>query len=85
MHRCRSLSLTVYGVALLVIAFEGAGCLIMAAPIAYPIAMIGAAVGASLSSRPSRLRDAGHVIGAMLLFLPMLIGAEKLAAPQPPL
>lgn len=79
------LSLTVYGLALLLIAFEGAGCLIMAAPIAYPIAMIGAAVGASLGSRPDRLRDVGHVVGAMLLFLPVLIGSEKLAAPQPPL
>jgi hypothetical protein len=77
------LSLTVYGVALLMIAFEGAGCLIMAAPIAYPIAMIGAAVGASLGSRPTRLRDAGQVVGSMLLFLPMFIGAEKLAAPKP--
>jgi hypothetical protein len=79
------LSLTVYGAALLLIAFEGAGCLIMTAPIAYPIAMIGAAVGASLGSRPTRLRDAGHVVGAMLLFLPTLIGAEKLAKPEAPL
>src|SRR5207244_6185820 len=42
-----ALSLTAYGAALLLCAFEGAGCLIMSAPLAYPVAMIGAAVGAA--------------------------------------
>jgi uncharacterized membrane protein YhaH (DUF805 family) len=80
------LSLTVYGIALLLIAFEGAGCLIMAAPLAYPVAMVGAVVGASIAgARRTGLQDARRVVWLMLLFLPLFVGAERLAAPQAPL
>lgn len=80
------LSLTVYGVALLLFAFEGAGCLIMAAPLAYPVAIVGAVVGASLCGRrPPGVPLARRVMIVMMLFLPAFLGAEKLAAPEAPL
>ncbi len=79
------LSLTVYGAALLFVALEGAGCLIMAAPLAYPLAIIGALVGGAFRRRPSRLHDAGRVVWLMLLFLPLFMGAEKLATSEAPL
>jgi hypothetical protein len=82
------LSLTVYGLALLLFAFEGAGCLIMAAPLAYPVTIIGSAIGASLRIRrggPTHVDDARRIVGVMLLFLPLFIGAEKLAGPEAPL
>ena len=79
------LSLTAYGASLLLFAFEGAACLIMAAPLAYPIAIVGAVVGAELRGRPTELADAGRVVWAMLFFLPAFLGAEKLAAPDAPI
>jgi hypothetical protein len=80
------LSLTVYGAALLLIAFEGAGCLIMAAPLAYPLAMIGAVAGASMAGmRPTRLADARRIVLLMLCFLPLFTGAERLAQPPAPI
>jgi uncharacterized membrane protein YhaH (DUF805 family) len=80
------LSLTAYGVTLLLIAFEGAACLIMAAPLAYPLTILGAAVGASMAGvRPTRLADARRVLLLMLLFLPLFTGAERLTQPQAPI
>jgi hypothetical protein len=79
------LSLTAYGVTLLAIAFEGAGCLIMAAPLAYPLAIIGAVVGASMAGmRQTGLADARRVVLLMLIFLPLFTGAERLSQPQAP-
>jgi uncharacterized membrane protein YhaH (DUF805 family) len=79
------LSLTVYGLTLLLIAFEGAGCLIMAAPLAYPVTMLGAAVGASMAGmRQTGLADARRVVVMMLLFLPIFTGAERLTRPPAP-
>ena len=75
-------SLTVYGVLLILCAFEGAVCILMAAPLAYPVAILGALVGSALAARPDRVGDARQVMSATLLFLPMFIGAEKLAAPE---
>ena len=75
-------SLTVYGVLLILCAFEGAVCILMAAPLAYPVAILGALVGASLTGRPDRAGDARQVMSATLLFLPIFVGAEKLAAPE---
>lgn len=79
------LSLTVYGIAMLAFAFEGAVCLIMAAPLAYPVTIVGALVGASLGRRPTRLADARRVVGIMLLFLPAFLGAERIAALEAPI
>jgi uncharacterized membrane protein YhaH (DUF805 family) len=80
------LSLTVYGLVLLLIAFEGAVCLIMAAPLAYPVTIIGAMAGASMAgARPTRLADARRVVLIMLCFLPLFTGAERLTRPQAPI
>jgi len=80
------LSLTAYGATLLLIAFEGAGCLIMAAPLAYPVTILGAVVGASMAGvRPTRLADARRVVLLMLCFLPLFTGAERLTRPQAPI
>jgi hypothetical protein len=78
------LSLTAYGVALLMFAFEGAGCLIMAAPLAYPVTILGAVIGASLCGRRPSVPVARRVVTVMMLFLPAFLGAEKVAAPEAP-
>lgn len=78
------ISLTVYGVGLLMFAFEGAGCLIMAAPLAYPVTILGAVVGASLCGRRPGIPLARRVVTVMLLFLPAFLGAERIAASEAP-
>jgi hypothetical protein len=76
------LSLTAYGALLIVCEFEGAVCILMSAPLAYPVAILGGCVGAAFGTRQDRLHDSRHVMSAMLLFLPALMGLEKLAAPR---
>lgn len=76
------LSLTAYGALLILCAFEGAVCILMSAPLAYPVAILGGCVGGALGTRPDRVRDSRHVMSATLVFLPAFIGAEKLAAPR---
>src|SRR5258706_10308464 len=70
-------AVTIYGGIMLLFALEGIGCMVMAAPFAQPIAIIGAMIGSSLRARPTRLADTRRVMWVMLLFLPMFIGAEK--------
>jgi uncharacterized membrane protein YhaH (DUF805 family) len=79
------LSTVCYGGLLLVTAFEGAVCLIMAAPLGVPIALFGGAMGYVIQSR-FWLDD--HVPGiflAVFLTLPGLMAAEYASDPQPPL
>lgn len=68
----------VTGLATLLFAIEGILCLVMAAPIALVIAMLGAALGWALSFQSPRSAAA-----SMVLALPALAGVEsKAAEPQ---
>lgn len=77
------LAVVITGIALLLVAIEGAVCLLMALPIAAPIAMIGGALAHSIFSRPATPRPVPQVFGALVLALPMLMAGEQ-AAQLPP-
>ena len=77
------LGLVLAGASMLVFAFEGIICLIMAFPIAAPIAMMGGALARSIFSRPALPRQAPQTLGALILVLPFLMTAEQ-AAHLPP-
>jgi len=88
-HRPRSLpscilvaltSVTLTGLALFALAIEGVLCLVMAAPLAIPLALIGACFGYLIQRRHV---DPSPVLAAMLLFLPGLMGVEHAADLQP--
>ena len=64
---------------LLLIALEGLGCIVMAAPIAIPIALLGGMVGHSLAS-PSQ---APGNVALLLLLVPAGHGLELLTAASP--
>ena len=88
-HRPRSLpscilvavtSVSLAGGALFAFAIEGVVCLVMAAPLAIPLALMGGMIGYVIQRR--RL-EPGPAMAAMLLALPGLMGLEHAAAPQP--
>src|SRR5207244_3796228 len=64
------------GLALLLVAFEGAICLIMAAPITFFLAFLGAVVGYVIQSRPWLNDQAFSVMLAVLLVLPGVVAAD---------
>ena len=73
-------SVTLAGLALLVLAIEGVVCLVMAAPLAIPLALMGGMIGYVIQRRHV---EPSPVLAAMLLALPGLMGLEHAAAPQP--
>lgn len=77
------LSLFASGVAMFAFAVEGLGCLIMLAPLAIPVAMMGGALGYSIQARPARGEGMTRTLWSMLVLLPSLLGAEWLGRPAP--
>jgi uncharacterized membrane protein YhaH (DUF805 family) len=72
------------GVALLGFAFEGIICLIMAMPIALPLACFGGILGYLLQHRRWVQSSAPAFLSALLLFVPGVQGIEHLAGRVPP-
>jgi len=80
-----ALSVVLAGVVLLAVALEGLICIIMAAPLAFGLAMIGAVIGYVVQARPARRqKDLTKTLG-IFAALPVLLGAERVAAPEPDL
>ena len=77
------LALVAAGAGMAVFAIEGLGCLIMCAPLGVPIAILGAALGHSLQSRPQRPAGIPGATWTVLLCAPLLMGAEALARKTP--
>ncbi len=77
------LSLTITGVVLLLAAVEGAICLAMAAPIAYPLAILGGTVGYFVQ-RGVKTPDPATTLLLFLFIVPMTMGAESAAHLAPP-
>ncbi|MBA3272545.1 MAG: DUF805 domain-containing protein, partial [Chthoniobacterales bacterium] len=75
----------VSGLAVLLSALEGAVCLIMLAPLAAPIVLMGAAMGHAIQSRPERGPGMSNTLWGMLVLLPVLIGAESRLPRKPSL
>jgi hypothetical protein len=74
------LALGLVGGALIAFALEGVVCLIMAYPLAAPVAALGGALGAHLAAAPTA--GAAH-LACMLLAWPLLCGAELPARHTP--
>jgi hypothetical protein len=70
------LSMLAYAIFLIVLAMEGAVCILMALPLAIPVALMGTAVGYAVQR--NILRDVSRIPLALLVILPALMGAERL-------
>src|ERR1700676_3494580 len=78
------LSTILLGAALLALAFEGIVCLIMATPIALPLAAFGGICAYRVQKRRRFHTDAPVLLSALLLFIPGIEWAEHVAAPPSP-
>jgi hypothetical protein len=78
------LSVGLVGVALLALAFEGLFCLIMAAPLAFPIAILGGACGYLVQRTRWSHREAPAFLSLVLIFAPAIQVAEHVVAKPAP-
>ncbi|HXW55032.1 MAG TPA: SRPBCC family protein [Candidatus Cybelea sp.] len=79
------LSIGLLGLLLLALAVEGLICLLMAAPIALLLGLLGGTVGYYIQRRRGSHFETQATLGVVLLFVPLLLGAEGLRPAQPPL
>lgn len=79
------LSVILLGSLLLALAVEGAMCLAMAAPIGLGLALMGGAMGYVIQQRHWERFPARATFGALLLFVPLLMGTEAWKSQPPPL
>ena len=93
-HRPRSIgqslsvclySVVLAGAALLVVAFEGLICIIMAAPIALVLAMLGGVIAHLILRSTWWKQESGKLFCTVILAIPSLMGAEHFDAPEAPL
>jgi hypothetical protein len=77
------LATTLTGLGILGFALEGLICLLMAAPIGYALAILGALIGYAIQARPWSSQETPYLLLAVLLTLPGMMGAESFAAPEP--
>jgi uncharacterized membrane protein YhaH (DUF805 family) len=78
------LSTALLGAALLGLAFEGMLCLLMALPIALPLAAFGGAFGYLVQRRRWLHSRTSAFLSALLIFVPEIQWMEHVAAPTPP-
>lgn len=78
------LSVLLAGIALVCLAVEGVICVLMAAPLAVPLAVLGASVAYCIQSTRWSHRETGALYGAAWLALPVLmVGEVRFAPPRP--
>jgi hypothetical protein len=80
-----ALSVVIPGVALLGLAIEGLGCLLMALPLALPLACIGGAIAWSIQDGIGAREGTAAMLILMFLYPPGVMCAESITLPQPPL
>jgi hypothetical protein len=73
------------GLAIIAVAFEGLICLIMAAPIAFVLVLLGALVGYAIQARPWLSDQGVSLTLALVVALPVLMAAESATEPEPAL
>jgi hypothetical protein len=78
------LSISLLGIAFLAVAFEGMICLIMATPIALPLAAFGGVCGYAVQRRRRFQSDAPVLLSALLLLAPGVEWAEHAVATPAP-
>ncbi|PYX49094.1 MAG: hypothetical protein DMG79_09825, partial [Acidobacteria bacterium] len=79
-----TLSIALLGGALMAVALEGLICLIMAIPLAVPLAAFGGTCAYAVQKRRWLQNDAPVVLSALLLFVPGFELAEHAVATKPP-
>jgi uncharacterized membrane protein YhaH (DUF805 family) len=79
-----SYSLVVAGMGIVGIAVEGAVCLLMAAPLAWMIAMLGGMLAHLVHGRANSPEVSASMFAVMLISLPVLLGVEHAAPPPVP-
>jgi uncharacterized membrane protein YhaH (DUF805 family) len=87
LHGCvvvACLSIILLGGALLGLAVEGLGCLMMAAPIAFPLAAFGGLCAYGVQRRRGFQEEAPLYLSALLLLTPGVQGIEHAIAPPSP-
>ncbi len=80
-----SLTMVLVGVGFLLFAMEGAICLLMAAPIAFPIALMGGALGCTVQKTFWWRESSPRLFCSVLLLLPLAMGVEHVVPPTLPL
>ena len=70
---------------LLILAFEGIICIVMAIPLAVPVVLLGSAVGYLIQSRPLHSAYTARLMLVLIVALPCMIGAEAATQPESPL
>ena len=79
------LAMLIYGVGLLVVAAEGAICLVMAAPLGFGLAAFGGAIGVSVAQSRYLGPRNPPVMCAAFLAVPFIMLADHVQSPKPPL
>lgn len=79
------LSIAILGGLIFVTAVEGLICIVMAAPLATVVAAVGGLTGYLLQGVLRRGRNSVHAMLALLVAVPLFMGAEHLEDDQPPL
>ena len=77
------LSVVLAGAVFFALAVEGIACLIMAAPLAILLAMVGGGIAYAIQSRTGRKMDTGTMYTSLIFAIPLLMGAESAQAPLP--
>ena len=86
--RCLLVSFTsvlLLGLVVIAVAIEGVICVAMAAPIALVLAAIGATIGYLIQRRPEVMHQAPSMMLVLVLSVPGLMEAERVSRPAPPL
>ncbi|HUN62428.1 MAG TPA: DUF805 domain-containing protein [Candidatus Sulfotelmatobacter sp.] len=79
-----SLSVLLAGLGIAAVAIEGIICLLMAAPIAWILALCGGALAHAVHNHSATQRPATSSLAALLMVLPAFFGAEHFAPPPVP-
>jgi uncharacterized membrane protein YhaH (DUF805 family) len=77
------LPVALLGAVLLVVALEGIICILMAAPLALILAVLGGSLGYSIQAKHWRPQQSAGMISAVLFLTPALFGVEHAAALRP--
>ncbi len=78
-------SVAIVGLTLFLLAFEGAICLLMAAPICLACAAFGGAIGYQIQRHTRSQRQASIIIIGIAIAVPVLMGSEYLSDESPAL
>lgn len=80
-----NITVLLVGIGFLLFAMEGAICLIMAAPIAFPIATMGGALGCAVQKNFWWRSASPRLFCSVILLLPLAMGMEHAVPPTLPL